>query len=239
VDARFASRVEVKALKIFDRIVCTARPDIPYFARPVVTEQSFVFDPAMFHAPRNCMLRGCWQSEKYFIDIESRLRRELTPRGQLSSHAEAMAKVIRATEQSVFLHVRRGDYLVSDILEACPLSYYQNAISYVKQHVNHPRFFLFSDDPGWAVENLATGDEFTLATRPDLPNESSTGYEHEDLWLMGLCRHGVISNSSFSWWGAWLNQAKERIVAAPVGWLRNPVHDSRVFIPDRWVRIGA
>jgi hypothetical protein len=239
VDAHFATGFEVKALKSYHRIVARVRPHTPYFALPLVMEQHACFDPALFKVSRHCILAGCWQSEKYFIDIEYRLRREFTPRLPLSAHADAMAKLIGQTEQSVFLHVRRGDHLLSETLEAYTLDYYQKAISYVEQHVHQPWFFLFSDEPEWARRHLAVHDRFTLVTRPELPNDSSTGYEHEDVWLMSLCRHGIISNSTFGWWGAWLNSAKERIVVAPAGWKKKPVYDSRTFIPERWVRIGG
>jgi hypothetical protein len=237
VDARVASLSEVQALRIFDHIVCAARPDIPYFARPVVRQQHHGFDPSVLRVPRNCLLVGFWQSEKFFIGIESRLRRELTPRFPLSPRAEAMANTIKSEGQSVFLHVRRGDYLANESFEVCSLAYYQKAISYLKRHVQHPRFFVFSDDPEWAGSHLAVDDCFTLATTLELSSDDSMGREYEDLWLMGLCRHGIVSNSSFSWWGAWLNAAKERIVVAPSVWLPKPICDSRVFVPEYWARI--
>jgi hypothetical protein len=239
IDVRLASLSEVEAVRLYDRVICTARPKIPYFARPVVRQQVHGFDPALLAAPRNCLLVGFWQSEKFFAGIECRLRHEFTLRRPPGPHAEAMASFIRGAEQSVFLHVRRGDYVSNENFEVCSLAYYRAAISYLERHVERPHFFIFSDDPEWACRHLVLNERFTLATGAERPNAVPTGYEHEDLWLMGLCRHGIISNSSFSWWGAWLNAGKEGVVVAPSLWQQKPACDSRVFIPEQWVCIDA
>ena len=96
-----------------------------------------------------------------------------------------------------------------------------------------PTFFVFSDDPAWAAENLRLG--FPMQVVAHNGRERAT----EDLRLMAACRHHILANSSFSWWGAWLNPSPDKIVVAPQPWFRDPAMDESTIVPERWLRLGA
>jgi hypothetical protein len=150
-----------------------------------------------------------WQDEKYFLDVEKELRQELTLKDAPSVEARGASEIILNRPNSVFLHVRRGDYdgvsraLPSIIL---PVDYYERAIKYIEERVENAHFFVFSDEPWWVEANL------------NLPRRSSILHfkVHEDLWLMSQCRHAVLANSTLSWWGAWIGQCK--YITIPKQW---------------------
>lgn len=133
------------------------------------------------------------------------------------------------------LHVRRGDY-VSDArthatLGVCSLDYYRAAVRYIADHVEAPEFFVFSDDIAWAQANLELGHPCHYVDH----NRGAESYN--DMRLMSLCRHHIIANSSFSWWGAWLNPRADKVVVAPARWFAggNRVVDD--LFPPGWVRL--
>jgi hypothetical protein len=130
---------------------------------------------------------------------------------------------IAACRNPVSLHVRRGDYtLAAEGKIALPLSYYASAIAYCQARLEDPTFFVFSDDMEFARANLPGNPRAVFVDHND---DASS---HEDLRLMSACRHHIIANSSFSWWGAWLNPRADKIVYAPKYWLLN--RDS--YFPD-------
>lgn len=238
VDAREATNTEILSLRIADKFVQALRPTTPYFRRPVVKERGGYFDANILRAPHNCMLLGWWHSEEYFKAIENCLRLEFTLRAPMSAESEKVASQIRGVN-SVFLHIRRGDYIsdagINEAFGNCSMEYYQSAVESVKAHVTRPHFFVFSDEPEWARENLKLSAPVAVVGHNRPGDGTAPGREHEDLWLMSLCQHAIIANSSFSWWGAWLNPAKERVVIAPRNWFRTMA--SNDFVPARWTKM--
>lgn len=163
-------------------------------------------------------LSGYFQNECYFASAGEELRKVFTFVPIRSETNAGLARVIRAAENPVSVHVRRGDYLTiagGGFHGLCSLDYYAKAIDVIRSRVINPTFFVFSaDDPQWAREAFApfglgdsvVGDE----------NTGSDGYEN--MRMMSLCKHHIIANSSFSWWGAWLNPNPGKIVICPERW---------------------
>ncbi len=129
---------------------------------------------------------------------------------------------------SVSLHVRRGDYLKIKNINVLDVDYYMKAVDYIKKNVEKPMFYIFSDDLDWCKNNLGFLNNCNYV---DL-----TQTEIDDLKLMSFCQHNIIANSSFSWWGAWLNQNPKKIVIAPKEWLINDPGSSNVILSD-WIKL--
>lgn len=186
-------------------------------------------------APSNTYLSGFWQSEVYFKDIRSELLHEFTPLTPPSYEDQNFIDRIQETE-SISIHVRRGDYVslasANSYHGLCSLEYYQKAISYIADRVNSPNLFVFSDDPDWTKENLRS----PFSTYYIDHNPSQLAFQ--DLRLMSLCRHHILANSSFSWWGAWLSRSNDGLVVAPERWfeVNRPTDD---LIPSNWKRISG
>ena len=177
---------------------------------------------------------GYWHSEKYFTDIEASLRSELVLRDELSERSKKMAVKIQKA-QSISVHVRRGDYVSDEANRAvypeCDIAYYKTAVEYVRHRIKRPHLFVFSDDPEWASKRLL----FDMPTT--LVDHNGPETDHEDLWLMALCKHNITANSTFSWWGAWLNKNPKKLVVVPEKWFRIGYHDTQDLIPPGWVRL--
>lgn len=201
----------------------------------VFGEPSFHFTPDVLTLPDGTYLDGYWQSEQYFVDVEQTIREDfriLTP-----PSAENLVWLDKINSvRSVSLHVRRGDYVnspsASAVHGACDLDYYRRGVEEVaKRAGNDIELFVFSDDPDWAAEKL----RLQYPTHFVRHNNADTNYE--DLRLMSACQHHVIANSTFSWWGAWLDPRLDSIVVAPQQWFRSDKLDARDLVPARWVRV--
>lgn len=157
---------------------------------------------------------GYWQNEKYFGNIRAKLLNDFTfPPFNNEKNKVLLTKI--KNYESVSLHVRRGDYLHEEGLgNICDLNYYQSAINYITNKINYPHFFVFSDDIQWCKSKFK-GDNFTFIDW-NIGDES-----YIDMQLMSNCKHNIIANSSFSWWGAWLNQHPEKYIIAPSKWMKN------------------
>ena len=212
-----------------------ARIDIKRYANSNLRrEKSFRFDSAILDAPDNIYLDGYWQSERYFADIREILMREFTIKYPQDAKSREISQLIEAT-RSVSLHIRRGDYVENPITYqshgTCSLDYYQKCVDLFSQRVKNPHFFVFSDDPQWAKENLKTSFPLTIISH----NLSYRNYE--DLRLMSQCKHNIIANSSFSWWGAWLNPNPDKLVCAPKKWFNDQSIDVKDLLPHEWIKI--
>jgi Glycosyl transferase family 11 len=235
-----ASRMDMLRMRVLNKVSRKLHPSAPYYRHPVIVERNCSFDNNLLEAKRDCWLFGYWQSEKYFDAVAGQIRADFTPACEISITSRAVEREILASgNRSVFLHIRRGDY-VSDpqtlqIHGSCSIEYYLRAADLIAQQVPDPRFFIFSDGPEWVRDNLHLPYHTTIVGHNKPSDAFRVGSEHEDLWLMSRCRHAVLANSSFSWWGAWLNPVMDRIVIAPKKWLR--MHDDPDRVPERWIRI--
>lgn len=193
--------------------------------------QSFSFDSKVIDLPAPARLVGYWQSEKYFEDYADVIRADFAFPHALDESDAGYARDIAATT-SVAVHVRRGDYVTDPgarkFLGTLSLDYYTTAARLMRNRAPEARFFVFSDDPDWCRSHLDLGGPTTFVTH-------NQGRGHDDLRLMTLCRHHIIANSSFSWWGAWLGASDGQIVVAPGDW--GAAGDAGDVIPDSWCRL--
>jgi len=195
---------------------------------------AFVFDRRFLDIQGEVYLRGYYQSEKYFDgyadDIRGIFEFKNAPSPENSKIMDLMAKT-----DSVSVHIRRGDYVSSAHTNqyhgTCPVSYYSDAFKLLGERCEKPFFFVFSDDPAWCKANIHPpgGTVYIDHNRGD--------DSPEDMRLMARCRHHVIANSSFSWWGAWLNPYPEKIVVAPRKWLETKSVQVLDLIPESWVTL--
>jgi hypothetical protein len=179
-------------------------------------------------------LDGFFQSEKFFLGNKQLIRNLFTWTDSLNSINNTTAQHIAAC-QSVSLHVRRGDYLkpanAALFGNICTPEYYNRAVEKIKSKVSNPVFFVFSDDVQWTREHLQTGSETHYV-------EFNRGKNsHLDMRLMSVCKHHIIANSSFSWWGAWLNGGTDQCVVAPSAWIHQTGADINDILPQAWIRI--
>lgn len=196
-------------------------------------EKNFRFDKNVF-LRKNAYFVGYYQSPKYFEWIRGDLVREFSPKASASGKNFDAAKKIQK-ENSVSIHVRRGDYVSNQITNAyhgvCSLNYYKQAVEIIRNKVQKPFFYIFSDDKNWVKKNIKTGNAQVFVDWNNADNS------FEDMRLMSLCKHNIIANSTFSWWGAWLNKNPNKIVIAPQKWFANKTIDTSDLIPHSWFRL--
>ncbi|MGE8106566.1 alpha-1,2-fucosyltransferase [Allorhizobium sp. NPDC080224] len=199
-------------------------------------EASFAYDPRILAVKDPAYLDGYFQSARYFADVAGLLREEFVLRAPVDDgNAEVRRKIRESGASAVSLHIRRGDYVTNahtaQYHGVCSLDYYRRAVTHIAERCPAPRFFVFSDDLDWVRDNLHIDQEMVLV---DANGPDSGAW---DMALMMACRHHIIANSSFSWWGAWLNPHSDKIIVAPQQWFSAATHDTRDLVPGDWVRL--
>ncbi|AKD57880.1 alpha-1,2-fucosyltransferase [Spirosoma radiotolerans] len=179
---------------------------------------------------------GYWQSESYFKPVEVALRQQLTVKKPLSNLTLRMAETIFSSANATFVHIRRGDYITNTKANrhhgVCGEAYYRRAVEYLHQQASDIQFFVFSDDQAWVKRELGA------LLSPAIFVEHNTGVDSwQDMYLMSLCRHAIVANSSFSWWGAWLNPDLNRIVVAPQQWFAVNRLTQPAVAPSHWITV--
>jgi hypothetical protein len=197
---------------------------------PVVNERFFHFDEELFRmCPDHVSLQGYFQTEKYFKHIEQEIREDFTFKNEILKPCKEM---ISSVENPIALHIRRTDYIInSENHLNLSLEYYEAALNLFDSDRN---VIVFSDDPVWCQEQeLFSNDRFMISENTD---------NRVDLCLMSLCDDFIIANSSYSWWGAWLSNNKNKKVIAPLQWFGKTGytkdHNTKDLIPDDWIRIS-
>ncbi len=242
----FATAIPLRPYTLRDRLLLNQRPTlapiftplrrtlgVQLFTEPIPQRYTFLESLPLAPATRTLYLSGYWQSWQLVAAVALQLRSELQLRHPPTGQNLATFEAIQAAQTPVSLHIRRGDYtLAAEGNIALPLAYYTEAIAHIQQRLPTPRFFVFSDDIPFARANLPPHLHATFVDG----NDSSTA--HEDLRLMSACRHHIIANSSFSWWGAWLNPSAEKIVVAPRLWLNRPGTNFPGLLPPDWILLG-
>jgi len=239
IQEHFAKCDEVIALKTDKRwkFIRIAERVFPSFVIPQPTyikERQRHFDKRVLSLSDNIYLDGYWQSEKYFLDISDIILKEFTVKSSQTDKNKELAKLITSCN-AVSIHIRRADYVSSPsankILGTLDLNYYKRCVNQLNKILNKPHFFIFSDQPEWIRDNLKLPYPIRI-----IAHNGREKY-YEDLRLMCQCRHHIIANSTFSWWGAWLNPRSDKIVFAPKYWCVDKNFEPKDLIPDVWVRI--
>ena len=199
--------------------------------------KNFIVEPHFHHwsginnLAASCYLYGHWQSASYFNDFENVIRSDFQFKNPLDENNKNVAGLI-TNSNSISLHIRRGDYVNNsqNLLRhgLCSVGYYQNAVEFILHHVVEPTIFVFSDDIDWARHNLNLSVPSYFISHNTGPNS------YIDMQLMSLCRHHIIANSSFSWWGAWLASWEKQIVIAPQPWFEDAQMDTRNLTLPNW-----
>ncbi len=201
----------------------------------IVRQKGDGFVPSIVRETGSLWLQGYWQSERFFEDFADQIRIELSVKTEPDDTNRAILAQLENTP-AVSLHIRRGDYVSNPKANAvhgtCSLEYYKKAAMLVAEKMPvEPVFYVFSDEPEWAKSNLALPFEVKIMDHND------GAHNYEDLRLMSACQHHIIANSSFSWWGAWLNASREKVVVAPAVWFADKSVSNPDIIPESWVRL--
>jgi hypothetical protein len=198
----------------------------------------FTFDKSILRVIPPIYLDGYWQSEHYFINIHAELRSELFLSRSILSIYQRYLEMIKSVQDPVMVHLRRGDYITSssasEIHGVLPISYYLNSIEYFKKKLQSPTFFIFSDDITWCRQYFSNDAKIIL-----IDTEGVTPNPIDELYIMSMCDHFIIANSSLSWWGAWLNQSNRKIVVAPDPWMKKTKISTPDLIPKSWHKFNS
>ena len=199
-------------------------------------ENGMNFNADFLNITDNSFIKGNFQSEKYFLDIQDKIRidfqfNKITDEVNLS-HIQKIKSC-----NSVSLHIRRGDYVSiqknASKFIALHIKYYENTIKKISSLMSNPIFFVFSDDVEWVKQNLKSEFETHY-----ISNNNTKTTSYIDMQLMSMCQHNIIANSTFSWWAAWLNSNTNKIVISPSKWFQHFDVNMDDILPDTWLRIN-
>ena len=209
----------------------------------ILSQRFFHFDPEVLDAPDGVYMAGSFISEKYFADIKPIILKEFRFVGKVSDEdeEEKVTKMIRCSE-SVSIHIRRGDFTENPqnrvAYNIIGNDYYNACVNYLAKRLKSPKFFVFSDDMDWVKTNfkIPYPTYYIENNYHSLDHRIGHKMDFQDMRLMSECQHNIIANSSFSWWGAWLNQNPRRIVCAPKEFVRISNFDNKDIVPDEWIK---
>jgi hypothetical protein len=237
LQSAFASAADLKQILGWQRYsLCRRVIKRPYFSSlrktSLLLESGFAYSDLRPRVSDLAYISGYWQSEKYFLNYANEIREKFTFAPILDDANKKWAELI-ARKNSVSIHVRRGDFFHGKNASyhgVCTVDYFASAIRYIKERVSNVEFFIFSDDLNWAIRNINS----TMPCHFIADNKGEKSFN--DMRLMRLCKHNIIANSSFSWWGAWLNSNESKIVIAPTNWFVAEI-DTRDLLPATWVTL--
>lgn len=212
------------------------------YLNSIITKEKYIFEPYFKYCPNvfdllseNSEVIGLWQTEKYFSDIADDIRGQFT---FLPFTEEKNMKVCdqMKIENSVAIHIRKGNDYTNDKLwdGTCQIEYFYDAINYIKNHVVDPHFYLFTDNIKWVKENIK-GINYSVVDWNPIKGK----YNFRDMQLMSCAKHNIISNSTYSWWGAWLNSNPNKIVVAPKTWFNPAIESYRdnEIVCESWIAL--
>lgn len=203
-------------------------------------EHNYFYNPRVLklNNKKDIYIRGLWQDEAYF----RKYRTDILNAFKFPDFSDVQNKTLYdniRSANSVSIHIRRGDYVsnnqYANILgDVCNIAYYKNSLDYIESRKNNLTYFIFSDDIEWVKQNF----RFLITRKYFFVNHNQGDDSYRDMQLMSYCKHNIIANSTFSWWGAWLNNYEDKIVIAPRSWFRNNKRlMNNHIIPDSWIKI--
>jgi hypothetical protein len=231
VNIDFATRQEINNLLPAHNFEKAFQYFSPLKRRSYYREKKFCFDEKVLRLGPNVYLKGYFQSEKYFLPAKAVIKADLTFKNDIAKNLEEFSASLKNVN-SVSIHIRRGDFskdaITADYHGTLGVDYYSSAIELIKSKITNPIFYFFSDDINWVKENLQIPEAKFVS-------DNITKNHFEDLYLMSQCSHNIIANSSFSWWGAWLNNNPGKLVIAPKNWFNKGPKDTYDLYPDDWI----
>lgn len=236
----------IKASVSSDNFITYQRKDLTFLAFMLnlfrkkkilkrIIEKQFHYTPDLIpkHSDNSYFI-GYWNSPKYFSGYEDIIRKDFSFTFDLDERNKEIAEKIRSTV-SVSLHIRRGDYVTSPETNAyhgtCDSEYYNKAVDILLKKNKNAVFYIFTDDPEWVKQNFSIQANFVVVSSIDHLNGL------QDMYLMTLCKHAIIANSTFSWWSAWLINNPEKTVVAPLKWYNDTSINTSDLFPNSWIRI--
>jgi hypothetical protein len=228
VQYRYDNKLIRKSFEYLDPIIYNGK---------IVKESSNDFDATIIESTynENVYLDGYWQSEKYFAENSKEIISSLTLKEPITDeYYQGILKDIEANN-AVSLHIRRGSYTLPQYNGThglTALDFYDEAVKHIKLNLDNPKFYIFSDDYDFAKEKFSGLANSVIV-------KSSADKDYLDIHLMSKCKHNILANSTFSWWGAWLNNNLNKIVIAPKKWYNDPVLNAQTkdLLPDSWIRM--
>ena len=195
----------------------------------IFKEPHFHYSSKILELPKHSFLRGYWQSELYFNCNALEIKKIFSFTKKLDKRNSLIANEIIDTN-SISIHIRRGDFLLkqNENHNISLKEYYLETIKKTSKYFVNPKYFIFTDDAIWVAENFKLDYSYTIVDINRGPNSFL------DMHLMSLCKSNIIANSSFSWWGAWLNNNKDKVVYAPKNWFKDKSICTDNLIPNSW-----
>lgn len=194
-----------------------------------IKEKNLLFDYNLLNLKGSEFVKGYFQTEKYFLGIRNILQEQFIIKQEISAAALCYSADIKKTRNSCALHIRRGDFIADNkankVHGTCDLDYYNKAIKLMNKKHEDTKFFVFSDDILWSKTNLKLKNVTYIDYK---------GIPHEDIYLMSLCKNNITANSSFSWWGAWLNENENKTVISPKKWFVNKENE---VASKNWIQL--
>jgi hypothetical protein len=245
--SKFSISAPLTRLSSHDRLILSTRPELALLSgfarcvsraqvirqRPGLEALSIFPDFAVSADRRLIYLVGYWQSHALVNEAALALRKEFSLTGALSTRSSELAARIAAARNPVSVHIRRGDYAkVFGPGSLLSMSYYERALALIRERLEDITLIVFSDDQNFAASWARSQPDASVISH------NSAHFAHEDLQLMALCHHHVMANSTFSWWGAWLNGRQDKIVVAPSDWLGVKTTNTTLVDP-LWTLVDA
>ena len=202
----------------------------------IYSQKGHGYDPDFFKHSQNTLLLGYWQNPNFFAGVEDKIKQDFTFKNLPGSSNKEILDTVNNC-MSVAVHIRRGDFKNLPVLGTIGQEFYVKAIDYMLRKVTDPVLYFFSDDMNWVKENFK---DYSKRYKINyIETNNSKGSEADDLRLMSNCKHNIIGNSTFGWWGAWLNNNPQKIIVTPERLFADPEIDKQLkgMIPDNWVRL--
>jgi hypothetical protein len=186
-----------------------------------------------FNFQKDYYFMGHWMNMRYFDGYENRIKALFQLKDKDFYQTGEAREMLDSDYDTVSVHIRRGDYLSSEFMEKIEMDYYNKALEVIRTKVPNPFLYIFTNDPDWVRDEFNYQIPYVLVSG----NKGSDSYK--DMMLMSLCKHNIIANSSFSWWGAFLNKNKDAIIISPAKWYSAIEKNTHVhnMIPEKWTRL--
>lgn len=205
------------------------------FSKKITLQDTLYHENITSLPSKDIYFDGYWNSEKYFDQVGNLVRDEFNLKHKIDKKNKDLLTILSQTN-SVSIHVRRGDYLSSELNRRiygniCTTNYYKKAIQCLESKIQNPQYYIFSNDIDWCRKNLDI-DGFYVNWNSS-PEES-----YKDLYLMQNCKHNILANSTFSWWSGWLNQNPDKLVIVPSRFFNEVIiSNMETLIPSSWIKI--